>query len=129
MDQLGRLGLLTNIFTGSGVDPSAAGRGRLVVDWLAGTTPPDQYLTRLQSSQTLYNPFNLVLLDRTPAGQYQVLPTTVQQHSSDGAGLALQQRQGGPHPELRTCSGDRRNLRCGQPPAAPGGHIGLHVAN
>ena len=44
----GRLGLLTNIFTGGLVDREAKGRGFLVVDWLRGCQSAMDYLENLK---------------------------------------------------------------------------------
>merc|ERR550519_1412777 len=72
MDRRGRLGFLTNIFTGGTVDPQAQGRGFLVVDWLEGSLSAGDYLAGLSEDEKTYNPFNLVLLEPDPAGLYQV---------------------------------------------------------
>ena len=44
----GRLGLLTNIFTGGVVDKDAKGRGFLVLDWLRGEHTAMEYLESLK---------------------------------------------------------------------------------
>ena len=44
----GRLGLLTNIFTGGLVDKDAKGRGFLVLDWLRGDQTAMEYLESLK---------------------------------------------------------------------------------
>ena len=44
----GRLGLLTNIFTGGEVDKDAKGRGFLVLDWLRGEQTAMEYLESLK---------------------------------------------------------------------------------
>ena len=67
MDKKGRLGFLTNIFTGGVIDPNAAGRGFLVLDWLRGEMRAEEYLRGLAQDSTKYNPFNLVLLE--PLGE------------------------------------------------------------
>ena len=72
MDRRGRLGFLTNIFTGGVINPQAEGRGFLVVNWLEGELSAGQYLTQLSEDSKTYNPFNLVLLERDPAGLYLV---------------------------------------------------------
>jgi len=63
LDKTGRVGFLTNIFVGSGPDPQAAGRGFLVTDWLKSNSSAQGYLEQLSSSDTVYNPFNLVLFE------------------------------------------------------------------
>ena len=45
---MGRLGLLTNIFTGGVVDKDAKGRGFLVLDWLRGEHTAMEYLESLK---------------------------------------------------------------------------------
>ena len=72
MDRRGRLGFLTNIFTGGLINPQAEGRGFLVVNWLEGELSAGQYLSELSEDSKTYNPFNLVLLERDPAGLYRV---------------------------------------------------------
>ena len=72
MDRRGRLGFLTNIFTGGVVDPQAEGRGFLVVDWVGGELSAGEYLSGLAEDKKNYNPFNLVLLERDGAGLYSV---------------------------------------------------------
>ena len=67
MDKKGRLGFLTNIFTGGVIDSKAAGRGFLVLDWLRSDTRAEEYLGRLAQDSRKYNPFNLVLLE--PLGE------------------------------------------------------------
>ena len=68
MDKTGRIGFLTNITTGGVVDPNAQGRGFLVVDWLKSEMSAEQYLTQLNEQDTLYNPFNLMLLTPDNSG-------------------------------------------------------------
>jgi len=63
MDRKGRLGFLTNIFTGGVIDPEAAGRGFLILDWLRSEMGAEEYLMNLSRDSTKYNPFNLVLLE------------------------------------------------------------------
>ena len=63
MDRRGRLGFLTNIFTGGVIDPEAAGRGFLILDWLRSEMGAEEYLKNLSRDSTKYNPFNLVLLE------------------------------------------------------------------
>jgi len=70
-DRNGRVGLLTNIFTGGVVDKNASGRGFIVVDWLKSDLSAETYLTNLSKDTKLYNPFNLVLLEQDATGQYQ----------------------------------------------------------
>ena len=67
MDKKGRLGFLTNIFTGGVIDPKAAGRGFLVLDWLRSEKGAEEYLRGLAQDSSKYNPFNLVLLE--PLGE------------------------------------------------------------
>ena len=72
MDTRGRLGLLTNIYTGGVLDQKAKGRGFLVVDWLKGNLSAMDYLTSLSQDPTTYNPFNLVLFETGDDGEYLV---------------------------------------------------------
>ena len=67
MDKNGRIGFLTNIFTGGVIDPKAAGRGFLVLDWLRSQIGAEEYLRGLAQNSTNFNPFNLVLLE--PVGE------------------------------------------------------------
>ena len=59
----GRLGFLTNIFTGGVQAAGARGRGFLLTDWLRGEEGAAAYLARLAASTATYSPFNLVLLE------------------------------------------------------------------
>ena len=63
VDQRGRVGMLTNIFTGTAPDKTAAGRGFLVMDYLAGDMSAPKYLEALSQSRKAYSPFNLVLME------------------------------------------------------------------
>jgi len=72
VDQRGRLGLLTNIYTGGVLDSKSSGRGFLVLDWLRGDLSAADYLTSLSKDGTTYNPFNLILLEKDHGGQYNV---------------------------------------------------------
>jgi uncharacterized protein with NRDE domain len=67
-DRRGRIGLLTNIYTGGVLDKSARGRGHLVVDFLREEMAAAEYLEMVAADQSVYNPFNLVLLEPEPAG-------------------------------------------------------------
>jgi len=71
-DRRGRVGLLTNIYTGGVMDKNAAGRGFLIPDWLRSSQSAEDYLTILSKDQKLYNPFNLVLFEPDSNGQYKV---------------------------------------------------------
>jgi len=70
----GRIGMLTNIFTGGILDQEAKGRGFLVVDYLKSEQlKAQQYLSSLCVSDTKYNPFNLILLEPgTEDGSYSL---------------------------------------------------------
>lgn len=59
----GRIGMLTNIFTGGIMDKEAKGRGFLVVDYLKTEHRAETYLDLVSSSDITYNPFNLILLE------------------------------------------------------------------
>ena len=48
---------------GGVIDPEAAGRGFLILDWLRSETGAEEYLMNLCRDSTKYNPFNLVLLE------------------------------------------------------------------
>lgn len=58
----GRLALLTNIRNGEvPPDPAAPSRGAIVPQWLAATSPPDEFWMRVALSG--HNPFNLIAMD------------------------------------------------------------------
>ena len=57
----GRIGFLTNIYAGK--HQSGAGRGFLVIDYLRSSGGANEYLTNLSLSDTVYSPFNLMLLE------------------------------------------------------------------
>lgn len=59
----GRIAFLTNIYTGGSINKDAKGRGNLVVDYLQGEESADDYLKRVNQEKSIYNPFNLVLLE------------------------------------------------------------------
>jgi uncharacterized protein with NRDE domain len=67
-DRKGRVGLLTNIFTGGVQDKNAAGRGFIIGDWLKSDLSAETYLNNLSNEQKLYNPFNLVLFEHDSNG-------------------------------------------------------------
>ena len=48
VDKKGRVGLLTNIYTGGFVDPNAKGRGFMVVNWLKSDMSGAKYLEDLR---------------------------------------------------------------------------------
>jgi len=70
MDRKGRIGFLTNIYTGGEIDKNAAGRGHIITDFLKSEYTAKDYISELSQSKTLYNPFNLVLLEQDDKGYY-----------------------------------------------------------
>jgi uncharacterized protein with NRDE domain len=56
----GRISMLTNYRDPSNIDPAAPTRGRLVADYLEGTTRADTYLHELNGNGIRYNGFNLL---------------------------------------------------------------------
>ena len=56
----GRISMLTNYRDPGNIDPAAPTRGRLVADYLEGTTPADNYLHGLNGNGIRYNGFNLL---------------------------------------------------------------------
>ena len=71
-DRKGRVGLLTNIFTGGVLQENAAGRGFLITEWLRSNQSAESYLKNLSQDNKLYNPFNLILFEQDDHGQYCV---------------------------------------------------------
>lgn len=63
VDRNGRLGFLTNIYTGGVLDTKATGRGFLVTDWLRSDQTAAEYLQKVSQDSRVFNPFNLVLLE------------------------------------------------------------------
>jgi len=60
--QSGKLGILTNIYTGGmSAASGVSGRGFLVMDYVKGTKEAKEYLDELDGSPLVYSPFNLVL--------------------------------------------------------------------
>jgi len=59
----GRIAMLTNIFTGGVLNKEAKGRGFLVVDYLKSNSSAENYLENVHSSDVIYNPFNLILIE------------------------------------------------------------------
>jgi len=72
VDKKGRVGLLTNIYTGGVVDPNAKGRGFMVVNWLKSDLSGAKYLEDLSQDSSVYNPFNLLLFEQNQEGEYIV---------------------------------------------------------
>jgi len=72
VDKQGRVGLLTNIYTGGFVDPNAKGRGFMVVNWLKSDMSGAKYLEDLSQDSSVYNPFNLALFEQNEEGEYTV---------------------------------------------------------
>jgi len=72
VDKKGRVGLLTNIYTGGFVDPNAKGRGFMVVNWLKSDMSGAKYLEDLSQDSSVYNPFNLALFEQNEEGEYTV---------------------------------------------------------
>ena len=62
MDRHGRIGILTNIATGS-YEKEGKGRGHLIPDYLKSPLKPSEFLESLHKSEDVYNPFNLLLID------------------------------------------------------------------
>lgn len=65
MDRMGRIGLLTNIYTGK-LNHMAQGRGFLVMDYLQGEVSASDYLRDVSLRKVLYNPFNMCLFEKDP---------------------------------------------------------------
>jgi len=59
----GHIAFLTNIYTGGNINKDGKGRGFLVVDYLNGDKSAEEYLSDLAADVSVYNPFNLVLLE------------------------------------------------------------------
>lgn len=57
----GRFAALTNVRSPRERHPSAASRGHLVSNYLAGDRPPAEYLLEVQASADRYNGFNLLI--------------------------------------------------------------------
>ena len=69
VDRRGRLGFVTNIFTGSR-EVGAKGRGFLVLDYLKGDKSAKDYLESVAAEEAVYNPFNLCLFEPDADGVY-----------------------------------------------------------
>jgi len=68
----GKIGMLTNIFTGGRIDTKAKGRGFLVVDYLNSDVAAGDYLDEINKNESTYNPFNLILLEPSDRGEYDL---------------------------------------------------------
>jgi len=66
----GRFAALTNYRDPSAVRVNAPSRGLLVGNFLEGTEPPRTYLERIRTQARQYNPFNLLVGDRTTLYYY-----------------------------------------------------------
>lgn len=60
----GRIAAITNYRHIPSIRPHTPSRGMLVKDFLAGDTPPVEYLARVKSKGSRYNGFNLIVGDR-----------------------------------------------------------------
>ncbi len=70
VDARGRLGVLTNIFSGVAPEPGAVGRGGLVAGYLKGAASAAEYADKVASDPAAYSPFNLCLLEMDLEGIY-----------------------------------------------------------
>ena len=70
IDRKGRLGVLTNIFTGS-TETSGKTRGHLINNYLNGNDKASEYMKSLSEDDSVYNPFNLCLLEMDFEGTYK----------------------------------------------------------
>ncbi len=62
IDKQGRIGVLTNIFTGYR-ERGGKRRGNLIIDYLQGSDKAEDYLIRLATDKSVYRPFNILLLE------------------------------------------------------------------
>lgn len=69
LTRAGRLALLTNVREPARHDPAAPSRGRLVIDWLAGSDDAPAHARRLAKG---YNGFNLVTADLVRGGWHWI---------------------------------------------------------
>jgi uncharacterized protein with NRDE domain len=60
----GKLAAITNFRDPSSMMKTAPSRGRVVIDYLLGDTPPGEYLLQVRNRASDYNGFNLLVGDR-----------------------------------------------------------------
>ncbi|MEZ4701949.1 MAG: NRDE family protein [Rhodothermales bacterium] len=70
VDRRGRFGVLTNVREPGAERQDAPTRGRLVVDYLAGTESAADYLARLAGASEPFNGFNLIAGDASQLGYH-----------------------------------------------------------
>lgn len=66
----GRFAALTNYRDLDMIDEDAPSRGRLTMDFLEGSMSPNSYLETISQSDTIYNPYNLLVGDKQDLAYY-----------------------------------------------------------
>ncbi len=84
----GRLAAITNYRDPAAINPNAPSRGRLVSDFLAGSTPPRLYLEGIHREAHRFNGFNLIVGDSEGLYYYSNYAQSVHQVSSGIHGLS-----------------------------------------
>lgn len=84
----GRIAALTNFRNPSAINENAPSRGLLVRNFLEGTDSPPTYLERIRMSAHRYNPFNLLLGDRSGLYYYSNRNDEIRQLESGLYGLS-----------------------------------------
>ena len=84
----GRIAALTNFRDLSAIMENAPSRGLLVRNFLEGTESPQNYLKRIRANAHQYNPFNLLLGDRSALYYYSNRNDEIRQLESGLYGLS-----------------------------------------
>jgi len=84
----GRIAALTNFRDPSAIRGDAPSRGLLVSNFLEGTDSPQNYLKRIRTTAHQYNPFNLLVGDRSVLYYYSNRTDEIQQLNTGLYGLS-----------------------------------------
>jgi uncharacterized protein with NRDE domain len=84
----GRIAALTNFRDPSAIMENAPSRGMLVKNFLTGTDSPKNYLKRIRMTARQYNPFNLLVGNRSALFYYSNRNNEIQQLESGLYGLS-----------------------------------------
>ena len=71
MDQIGRVALLTNVYTGKPIQ--SAGRGYIVIDFLKRNKSALEYVTDISRSKVMYSPFNMCIFEPRSNQGYEAI--------------------------------------------------------
>ena len=88
MHRSGKLSMITNYRDLSNLKPKAPSRGKLVSDFLIGSSKPREYLTKLDTVRNIYNGYNLLIGDIDDLWYYSNVEGNIKQLGSGFYGLS-----------------------------------------